>query len=211
MTSTPQPSPAVARKVDPSEATALGHVLARSFATDPVWAYLTGSRFPRFETDAVPFFARETRHHLELDAAYTVDGKVGAYWAPPKRWKTGFGDVVKLVPSAIKLFGTRIPKALATLNEAEKQHPTEPHWYLALLGTDPDHQGKGFGSAALAPILGRCDEEGTPAYLESSKEENVPFYERHGFEVTSTLDLGKGKGPRMWLMWREPQPPDARP
>ena len=87
----------------------------------------------------------------------------------------------------------------------EKKHPREPHWYLAVLGTDPQHQGKGHGSAVLEPVLDRCDLEGVPAYLESSKEANVPFYERHGFQVTDTHDFPKG--PRIWLMWRDPRPP----
>ena len=52
----------------------------------------------------------------------------------------------------------------------EKKHPTQPHWYLGILGTDTVHQGKGVGSALMQPILERCDAEGLPAYLESSRE-----------------------------------------
>jgi hypothetical protein len=54
----------------------------------------------------------------------------------------------------------------------------------------------------MGPVLERCDREGEPAYLESSKEQNIPFYSRHGFEVTGQLDLPDG--PSMWPMWREP-------
>ena len=57
----------------------------------------------------------------------------------------------------------------------------------------------------MAPVLERCDDEGVPAYLESSKEKNVPYYERHGFRVTGELRLPKD-GPPLWAMWRDPKP-----
>ncbi len=160
---------------------------------------------PRFEQLAPAFFGAETRRHIgQGGAVATIDGHAGALWSPPDRWKPGISDALIQAPGAVRLFTWRLPGAIKVLSAVERVHPTEPHWYLALLGTDPDFQGRGYGSAVLAPILERCDTEGTPAYLESSKEANVPFYERHGFEVTGTLDLAKGRGPRMWLMWREP-------
>ena len=68
----------------------------------------------------------------------------------------------------------------------------------------PVAQGRGLGSSVLAPVLGRCDDEGLGAYLESSKEENLAFYSRHGFEVTEEVQLPGG--PPVWLMWRDPLP-----
>ena len=43
-----------------------------------------------------------------------------------------------------------------------------------------------------------------PAYLESSKEKNVPLYERNGFKVTEVYTVPNG-GPPIWLMWRDPR------
>jgi GNAT superfamily N-acetyltransferase len=100
------------------------------------------------------------------------------------------------------------PHLVATvrlLDLIESMHPHEPHWYLATLGTDPEMQGKGVGSALMRPALDHCDTEGWPAYLESSKERNVPFYRRHGFEVVREVPL-PGGGPKIWTMWREPRP-----
>jgi hypothetical protein len=47
-----------------------------------------------------------------------------------------------------------------------------------------------------------------PAYLESSKARNVPFYARFGFEVVEELPSRRGSPP-MWRMWREPRVPEA--
>ena len=71
-----------------------------------------------------------------------------------------------------------------------------------MLGTEPEQQGGGIGSALLDPVLRRCDSDGVAAYLESSKECNVDFYLRHGFTVTDCVDLPGG--PPLWFMWREP-------
>jgi ribosomal protein S18 acetylase RimI-like enzyme len=98
--------------------------------------------------------------------------------------------------------GERADRALGALIELTEVHPTESHWYLGCLGTHPDWQRRGMASAVLAPVLGTCDDDGLPAYLETQRESNVPFYRRHGFEVVGTKQLADG-GPKMWLMWRE--------
>ncbi len=38
--------------------------------------------------------------------------------------------------------------------------------------------------------LARVDAERLPAYLESSNPRNIPFYERHGFEVIGRIQSG---------------------
>ena len=113
-------------------------------------------------------------------------------------------EVLRSAPTLVRLLGRRVGLATSVLTTIERAHPPGPHYYLAGLGTDPTHQGTGVGSAVLGPVLARCDQEGIGAYLESSKERNVPFYNRHGFEVTRELQLPKG-GPPIWLMWREPR------
>lgn len=92
---------------------------------------------------------------------------------------------------------------LGALNLLEGKHPKAPHYYLLAIGVDPPRQGKGIGSRLMTPILDRCDREGMPAYLESSKERNLALYERHGFRVVEQVEL-PGGGPPVWLMWREP-------
>lgn len=56
----------------------------------------------------------------------------------------------------------------------------------------------------LQPMMERLDAERLPSYLESSKERNVPLYERHGYKVVERVNLPHG-GPPAWLMWRDPR------
>jgi len=83
-------------------------------------------------------------------------------------------------------------------------HPEEPHWYLAIIGSDTAVRGTGYGNALMRSRLDRCDAEGAPAYLESSNPDNIGYYIRFGFEVTDEIAV-PGGGPRLWPMWRRPR------
>ena len=76
----------------------------------------------------------------------------------------------------------------------------EPHWYLAVIGSDPAWQRRGAGSSLLAPVLERADREGLCSYLETQKADNVAWYRGHGFEVIDEL---RPRGcPEIWTMRR---------
>jgi GNAT superfamily N-acetyltransferase len=187
----------------------IADALVRAFFDDPLMTFLFRDDDGRRRKSRL-FFAGDAKRAIVKSKGRvetTTDGpaKGGAIWFAPDQWRTGGLELFTQLPMLFKM-GAETPRALGVLNQAEKAHPKAPHWYLAVLGTDPDHQGKGVGSALLAPVLRNCDEEGIPAYLESSKERNIPFYERHGFTVSSELKL-KG-GPSIWQMWRDPKPPE---
>jgi GNAT superfamily N-acetyltransferase len=193
----------VVRKASPDDASELAATLARAFYDDPVMSWLLPSDRARTR-QLRTIFRLELRHlHLPNNQVYTTsEVSGGALWAPPHGWRTPPARLLRAMPRLGLTLGRRLPAALRTLSAIEQLHPTEPHWYLALLGTEPARQGTGVGSALLAPVLDRCDRDGVPAYLESSKQSNIAFYARHGFEVTGSVDL-PGGGPRMWPMWRQ--------
>lgn len=188
-------------------ATALG----RAFADDPVWCFLAGE--DPAEAKATILARLMTKVHLRggvdeerVFVALDGDTVLGAsMWTAPGHWRTPFHRWIPHAPAAFRVVGVRRVPRLAALEQIERAHPkTPPHHYLAVLGTDPAHQGRGVGSALVEPVLRECDEAGVHAYLESSKESNLPYYRRHGFEVTSPLQL-RG-GPVMYPMLRTPDP-----
>jgi GNAT superfamily N-acetyltransferase len=183
---------------------AVAACLARAFADDPVMLHLFGDR-PDIVRRLTLFFGTDVRRRLRTGhPVWTNDDRTAAAcWAPPEEWRTPISAFFRTAPVMIRIIGRRIVPALQALQAVEKAHPETPHWYLAELGTDPEHQGKGHGAAVMAPVLDRCDTEGLPAYLESSKERNVPYYRRFGFEVTDEIQLPKG--PVVWGMWRDPR------
>ncbi|MBU0514023.1 MAG: GNAT family N-acetyltransferase [Proteobacteria bacterium] len=78
-----------------------------------------------------------------------------------------------------------------------------PHWYLVIMGVDPDFQSRGWAEALLRPMLTRLDELGRPCFLETHRADNVSFYRRFGFEVAETGALPGSDIPH-WAMLRWP-------
>ena len=193
------------RRATRADVPALARMLARSFFDDPVaaWAWrpdrLREKAFERFQLVRL-------QQLLDDDEVWTTDDlTAAALWAPPRRWRITALQTAQFTRAFAhpRLFA-RLPLVAYGWHKLELAHPLRPpHWYLAVLGTDPDAQGQGLGSAVLAPVLEQCDRDGVGAYLESSKERNIDFYARHGFRVTDVLRLVRG--PRAWGMWREPR------
>jgi GNAT superfamily N-acetyltransferase len=96
----------------------------------------------------------------------------------------------------------RSMRAMNQLEHLHKRDMPPEHWYLMVLGVEPERQGQGVGGELIAPILERADGERLPCYLETMKERNVTFYKKHGFEVV--VEDAFPDGPPYWTMRREP-------
>lgn len=175
-------------------------MLARAFYDDPAMSWT----FPRDEKrleQAERFWSIRLRHVAPQEEIYVTDDlSAAAAWTLPDRWHVSWRETAEL---GRMMLGPRLPLLFRGLQRIERAHPhAPPHFYLAVIGTDPPRQGQGIGSRLMQPVLEMCDREGLPAYLESSKERNVDFYSRFGFRVTEEIRLPKG--PPMWPMWRDP-------
>ncbi len=175
-------------------------VLTLAFSSDPMarWAQPDPHRYlTHFPSIAKAFGGTA----FAQDTAYFAAGYAGAaLWLPPgfgPDEETMIGLVERTAPEGIKdeIFGV--------FDQMAKYHPTEPHWYLPLIGVDPSQQGNGIGSALMKHALIPCDRDGTIAYLESSNPRNISLYERHGFEVIG--DIQVGSSPTMRPMLRKPR------
>ena len=90
----------------------------------------------------------------------------------------------------------------------EKKHAellARPHWYLVMLGVDPEFQGQGYASILVRSRLSRIDEESLPCFLETAKEKNVPMYQHLGFKVIDEYQLPETTL-KFWAMLRESKP-----
>jgi ribosomal protein S18 acetylase RimI-like enzyme len=193
------------RRAEPAELPELARMLARAFHEDPVAAWACRPESLRQRVLERVFGMRLRDLHPRGEIWTDDELRSVAVWAAPDRWHTTTRQDIAYATSLLHpRLALRMPMVVAGMLGAQKVHPHEPaHWYLAILGTDPAAQGHGLGSSLLSPVLEECDRDGVGAYLESSKEQNLGFYARHGFKVTSERRLPRG--PTLWPMWREPR------
>lgn len=179
----------------------------REAAIDTVFLGFSGDPFMRW------FWPRATtycgaRHIIDLlagDAAtlgtgYQVaDFGGAAMWLPP-----GYKLDEQPVMAAFQqtLHPNTLPTALQVFAALDEYHPKDDCWYLTMIAVDPARQGQGLGSVLMKEAVARCDADGLPAFLESSNPQNISLYQRHGFEIMGTIQIGDS--PVITPMIRQP-------
>lgn len=193
-----------------SQIATVGEVLGRAFFDDPMFVYIVPDDAQR-ERALPVVFTTATRYGHLFGEVYTTAGtaEAGAVWVPP--------DSGAMTPERMATAG--MPAVAGELGEAamgrftavmshfgalHQRDMPEPHWYLMILGVDPPRQGQGIGGQLIQPVLARADVVGRACYLETTKARNVPFYQKHGFEVLGEDDI-PGGGLHFWTMRRLPR------
>ncbi|MFD3352859.1 GNAT family N-acetyltransferase [Streptomyces fradiae] len=176
--------------------------LARAFADYPYTRHVIAAdgheeRVRRYQELCL------TRVGMVYGRVWVADeGRAVAVWAVPGQDPSP--AFAELGPLLGELSGDRAAASEAADAAMAPYRPKGPGWFLQTVATAPEAQGKGLGSAVLVPGIQAAERTGCPAFLETSSEANVRFYERLGFEVTADVPL-PDDGPRTWCMRRDPR------
>jgi len=191
---TPDPS---VRRATPADRDRVITTVVAAFVDDPAFRYF----FPDDSTYA---------WHATAFAGYLFDKRVGqgSVWLVEGGASVSLWDSPHAAASAEAL--DLPPDVLARLEAYEHavhgSMPTEPHWYLGVLATHPDHAGKRWGRAAIAAGAAEADRDGLPSFLETTNPANVELYGRTGFVVDTQLLADPPRlGIPVWIMRRAPR------
>lgn len=191
------------KRVDGADAERVTELFALAFYDDPTWGpwafpdagtRLDGHRamWGLLAHSAVPYGWTFTND----------DGGAATMWIPPGASELTPDDASRYEPLLREVLGSHADTVLELSELLEVNHPKDqPHFYLSLFATHPNHRGQGKGMALLGESLAAIDELGLPAYLESSNPANVDRYASVGFRQVA--ELTAPGGPALACMWRD--------
>ena len=177
--------------------------LIPAFAQDPITGFLLQPGLGYRERLA-QFFSLLMRARLALGMpvivardAHGIRGAAMGYATAHPPWPDDLADEWTRFERAIPGMAER----MAIYDEiSARGKPPAPHYYLGVIGVDPDLHGRGVGTQLLRSFCGlsASDPLSSGVYLETAEESNVGFYERAGFSETARGSLG---GATLWCMY----------
>lgn len=187
-----------------ADASAIAATLSAAFDADPLWSWA----FPDDEKRPAQyevFFGLFVESAIPNGWVWTLDQAAAvAVWTPPGKNELSDEAEARLEPFLTAELGTHAKPVLEVFESFGSAYPDDADfYYLSLLGTHPDHRGRGLGMGMLAANLAQIDAESMPAYLESSNPANNIRYERLGFKPHAEFSTPEGRH-TVTTMWREP-------
>lgn len=203
-------------KLTPEHTDKAAEVAGRAFYDDPVALFTLPDKKEREEKLPNSFkmiYAYGIRHGVSYATSSNLEGII--IWLPPDKLYPSFWGMMRY--GGLKLMFKRsnlrkgaikaIKGIIAIFNYEEERHralaPFE-HWYLQNIAVEPEQQGKGYGSQLISAMTEKIDNIGLPIYLETNKERNLSFYQKHGFEISENTIIPKTDVP-LWCMLRIPK------
>jgi ribosomal protein S18 acetylase RimI-like enzyme len=134
------------------------------------------------------------------------DTSAVAVWFPPGKTSLSIVGMLRagLIRLPLKVGVRHSVRVLSAISATEPFHKQVegPHWYLLALGTRPERQGQGLGSALVAIGTDQADQARIPVYLETATDADIAFYTKRGFEVIGQTQV---QGYTLSGMVRPPQ------
>ena len=170
-------------------------IFSGAFAADPLWSWA----IPDLERRA-RLWRVFVRSALRYPDTWIADGGVAAaMWIPPGGVELTEEDEQQLPALLDELCGERAGDVAELMERFESSHPTgEPHYYLSLLGTHPDHRGRGVGMALPRRL---------PRSLRRGRRPDVPRVQQPGQHTA----LRAPRLPPDRLVHDARRPPHGRP
>jgi ribosomal protein S18 acetylase RimI-like enzyme len=179
-------------------------MLSRAFYKDPFYIYIMPDDEKRM-MQLQWWFKILIRYTFKFgDIYYTENHNGVALWLGPEK---PMADDIKVFSMGMILYPFKIGlrnfiRVLNISGQWDKEHKKMPekHYYLMVIGVEPEFQQQGIGSRLMIEGLKKADEEDLECFLETVTKEDVRFYTKFQFETA--VNKGFAEKEQFWLMKR---------
>jgi GNAT superfamily N-acetyltransferase len=182
-------------------------VIARSFADDPLCAFMLPIKRSRIKT-LVKFFRIVGEVNIKNQRGYGIGEPLQAvaYWKSPDEQEVSISikSLPKFIPLLFTLYPIGLYRARAVIRQTDFMHTkyaNQPHFYLDNIGVLPEARGKGLSSRLIRPFLDMADQQNVITYTDTVTRPNVALYEHFGFECSQECPVA-GTGITVWALRR---------
>ncbi|CAG0949383.1 hypothetical protein BURK2_00099 [Burkholderiales bacterium] len=192
-------------RAGPADAETLARFFGEAFVADPLMSYFFHDS-PLGQARATEaFFCLLARARLALNMPVLVASRGGeilaaamGYDTTRPQWPEGleaeWQSMIDNTPGLARRFADYDLVS-------DPRVPTQPHYYLGVIGVAAAGRGAGLGGALLEAFCADSERDARSAgvYLETATPQNIGFYQAHGFELRGVGDLGSGQ---LWCFYR---------
>ncbi len=196
-------------KLSKSEIKPAVDMLTRAFWDDPLTVHLFPDQDVRKKL--FPILTKfRLKQGLKYGEVYATSSKVEglALWKHSDSVDNTLWEILRLAGlRPIMAMGrkrlTRMIELDRFASQRRMKYAVVPYLHLGPVAVDPEHQGKGYASKLIRPMLDLLDRLELPCYLEAQSETNVAIYEHYGFVILARGTLPDSDIPH-WDMMRFP-------
>lgn len=186
-TTRPDPPDSVG-PLDPRDRPQAAAVLAAALADDPGFAHIFPVRARR-ERELRAVYRMTLADALRYGGVLVtkLDDEItgvlahyppGTYPMTRRRWARQLGRLVRIACAT-----REHTRGIIRFGDLTASGVPTDCWYVEGFGVRPDLQRAGRGSVLLRTYFAEVDAAGTPSYLETTKDDNVGYYQRRGYTV----------------------------
>jgi GNAT superfamily N-acetyltransferase len=178
-------------------------VLTEAYVTNPIHVAVFGGAGPDQARQNRAFFSALLGMLEGTRLVALHDGSVVGYvqWVSYPGCRPSRDAVASVMPRLLAALADGVASRLTTwLRAWRERDPDAAHSHFGPIAVSPSRQGIGIGRLLIQEYCARLDLTAESGYLETDRPENVGFYAKSRFEVTSEMDV---LGVRTWFMRRE--------
>ncbi len=183
----------IIQKLEKNQIKDAAEIFAKAMMNDELHVFFFPDQASRFEKLVYLYeFKLELQYRKCIVTSRKLEGL--AIWEKPGQQHSGLSlsemfNGLKLIWQCGIVSLIKMIKYQTWASKTRDKLINQPYWYLDVVIVNPEHQGKGFASQLIKPILLEAEKNHQEVYLETQNKNNILIYDKYGFSLIKEIKL----------------------